>query len=122
MRLPMFYDSNIAPSTTTRSYDVRDLAGSTQSTFSVPFYTTRLNTTTGPILTGVSDVNSWYNSFVLTFRKRMSRHLQRQGHADRSLQPQVGVRVIGPGSAASLRRQCGVDPASTRRRFPIRRY
>lgn len=71
MRLPMFYDSNIAPSTTTRSYDVTDLSGSTQSTFSVPFYTTRLNAT-GPILTGVSDVNSWYNSFVLTFRKRMS--------------------------------------------------
>ena len=44
MRLPMFYDSNIAPSTTTRSYDVTDLAGGTQSTFSVPFYTARLNT------------------------------------------------------------------------------
>jgi hypothetical protein len=72
MRLPMFYDSNIAPSTTTRSYDVTDLAGGTQSTFQVPFYTTRINTNTGPILTGVSDVNSWYNSFVATFRKRMS--------------------------------------------------
>ncbi len=72
LRLPMFYDSNIAPSTTTRSYDVTDLTGATQSTFSVPFYTSRLNPSTGPILTGVSDVNSWYNSFVLTLRKRMS--------------------------------------------------
>lgn len=72
LRLPMFYDGNIAPSTATRSYDVTDFAGVTQNTFPVPFYTTRLNTTTGPILTGVSDVNSWYNSFVLTFRKRMS--------------------------------------------------
>jgi hypothetical protein len=72
MRLPMFYDSNIAPSTTTRSYDVTDLSGGTQSTFQVPFYTSRNNTTTGPILTGVSDVNSWYNSFVATFRRRMS--------------------------------------------------
>ena len=27
LRLPMFYDSNIAPSTTTRSYDVTDLRG-----------------------------------------------------------------------------------------------
>jgi hypothetical protein len=72
LRLPMFYDSNIAPSTSTRSYDVTDLGGATQSTFTVPFYTTRLNPTTGPVLTGVSDVNSWYNSFVLTFRKRMS--------------------------------------------------
>jgi len=72
MRLPMFYDSNIAPSTQTRSYDVTDLSGATQSTFSVPFYTSRINTTTGPILTGVSDVNTWYNSFVMTLRKRMS--------------------------------------------------
>jgi hypothetical protein len=71
LRLPMFYDSNIAPSTTTRSYDVTDLGGATQSTFTVPFYTSRLNAT-GPILTGASDVNSWYNSFVLTFRKRMT--------------------------------------------------
>jgi len=72
LRLPMFYDSNIAPSSTTRSYDVTNSSGSTQSTFTVPFYTSRINTTTGPILTGVSDVNSWYNSFVLTVRKRMS--------------------------------------------------
>src|SRR5689334_6823292 len=76
MRLPMFYDSNIAPSTTTRTYDVTDTAGATQSSFTVPFYTSRINTTTGPILTGVSDVNSWYNSFVLTFRKRMSSGLE----------------------------------------------
>ena len=72
LRLPMFYDANIAPSSTTRSYDVTDLAGSTQSSFTVPFYTGRINTNTGPILTGVSDVNSWYNSFVATFRKRLS--------------------------------------------------
>jgi hypothetical protein len=72
LRLPMFYDSNIAPSTATRSYDVTDPTGATQGTFTVPFYTSRINTNTGPILTGVSDVNSWYNSFVLTVRKRMS--------------------------------------------------
>jgi hypothetical protein len=76
MRLPMFYDSNIAPATTTRNYDVTDFGGATQSTFNVPFYTSRINTTTGPVLTGVSDVNSWYNSFVLTFRKRMSGGLE----------------------------------------------
>jgi hypothetical protein len=80
LRLPMFYDSNIAPSTTTRSYDVTDLAGATQSTFTVPFYTSRINTTTGPILTGVSDVNSWYNSFVLTVRKKMSQGVEFVGN------------------------------------------
>jgi hypothetical protein len=75
LRLPMFYDSNIAPTTQTRSYDVTDPNGATQSTFTVPFYPLtggRINSNTGPILTGVSDVNSWYNSFVLTIRKRMS--------------------------------------------------
>jgi len=76
LRLPMFYDSNIAPSTQTRSYDVTDATGATQNTFTVPFYTSRINTNTGPILTGVSDVNSWYNSFVFTFRKRMSAGLE----------------------------------------------
>ena len=80
LRLPMFYDSNIAASTTTRSYDVTDLSGATQSTFAVPFYTSRINTTTGPILTGVSDVNSWYNSFVLTVRKRMSQGVEFVGN------------------------------------------
>ena len=54
------------------AYDVTDLGGATQSTFTVPFYTGRIDPT-GPILTGYSDVNSWYNSFVLTFRKRMTR-------------------------------------------------
>ena len=80
MRLPMFYDSNIAPSTTTRGYDVTDLGGSTQSSFTVPFYTSRINTTTGPILTGVSDVNTWYNSFVLTMRKKMSQGVEFVGN------------------------------------------
>jgi hypothetical protein len=62
------------------SYDVTDLGGATQSSFTVPFYTSRINTTTGPILTGVSDVNTWYNSFVLTVRKRMSNGLEFVGN------------------------------------------
>lgn len=76
LRLPMFYDANIAPASQTRSYDVTNNTGATQSTFSVPFYTTRLNPTTGPILTGVSDVNAWYNSFVLTVKKKMNKGLE----------------------------------------------
>ena len=72
LRLPMFYDGNIAPSTTTRSYDVTSTAGATQSSFTVPFYNSRLNTTTGPILVGISDVNAWYNSMAISLKKRMS--------------------------------------------------
>jgi hypothetical protein len=76
LRLPMFYDSNIAPSTSTRSYDVTNLTGVTQSSFTVPFYTARINPTTGPVLTGSADVNSWYNSLVVTLRRRMSHGLE----------------------------------------------
>jgi hypothetical protein len=36
----------------------------------VPFYTSRIDPT-GPVLTGVSDVNSWYNSLVVTLKRRM---------------------------------------------------
>jgi hypothetical protein len=75
LRLPMFIDTNIAPSTTTRAYDVTDAGGATQGTVSVPFYTNRIDPT-GPVLTGFSDVNSWYNSVVLTYRKRMDRGVE----------------------------------------------
>ena len=72
LHLPIYVDANLAPSTTTKTYDITNAAGVTQSTVTLPFYTTRLNPGTGDILTGYSDVNSWYNSMVLTLRKRMS--------------------------------------------------
>lgn len=74
-RLPIFVDSNLAAATATRSYDVTGVSGATQSTFTEPFYTSRLDPT-GPILTGYSDVNSWYNSLVLTLRRPMSHGLE----------------------------------------------
>jgi hypothetical protein len=74
-RLPIFIDSNIAPSTTTRTYDITSSTGVTQSTLTEPFYTSRIDPT-GPVLTGYSDVNSWYNSMVLTLRKRMDHGLE----------------------------------------------
>ena len=61
----------------TRSYDVTNATGSTQSTVTVPFYSStaanggRIDPT-GPVLTGFSDVNSWYHSMVITFKKRMT--------------------------------------------------
>jgi hypothetical protein len=73
--LPIFVDTNLAPSTTTRSYDVTNVSGATQLSITEPFYTTRIDAT-GPILTGFSDVNSWYNSFVLTFHKQMNHGLE----------------------------------------------
>jgi hypothetical protein len=75
MRLPAFIDQNLAPSTTTRSYDITSLTGSTIRSLTVPFYTSRIDPT-GPVLAGISDINSWYNSMALTFRKRYARSLE----------------------------------------------
>ena len=61
LHLPIFIDTNLAPSTTTRSYDVTNISGATQLSITEPFYTGRIDPT-GPILTGFSDVNSWYTA------------------------------------------------------------
>lgn len=75
MRLPAFIDQNIAPSTTTRTYNVVTPSLTPIRSITVPFYTSRVDPT-GPVLTGFSDVNSWYNSMVLTFRKKYSHGLE----------------------------------------------
>src|SRR5581483_6111035 len=75
LRLPMFVDSNLQPATTNKNYDITNVAGATQSTVTEPFYTTRIDPT-GSILTGYSDVNSWYNSMVLSLHRRMTHGLE----------------------------------------------
>jgi hypothetical protein len=74
LRLPVFVDTNLAPSTTTKSYDI--LGGSATQTYTVPFYTNRIDTNTGGIFAGFSDVNAWYNSMVLSLRHPMRHGLQ----------------------------------------------
>jgi hypothetical protein len=76
LHLPIFYDANLAPSTTTKSYDILNSSGATTQTYTVPFYTTRINTNTGEVFVGSSDVNSWYNSMVLTLRRPMRHGLE----------------------------------------------
>jgi hypothetical protein len=75
LRLPMFIDTNLQPATASKSYDITNTAGLTQTTVTEPFYTTRIDPT-GPILTGFSDVNSWYNSMVLTLHRRLNHGLE----------------------------------------------
>jgi Carboxypeptidase regulatory-like domain/TonB dependent receptor len=72
LHLPVFVDANLAPATKTRSYDITDRTGATQETITLPFYSSRIDSGVGDILNGYSDVNSWYNSMVLTVRKSMS--------------------------------------------------
>jgi hypothetical protein len=76
LHLPASYDSNVAPTTLTKSYDVLNTAGTTALTATVPFYKSRIDAGTGLILNQVSVINSWYNGLVLTLRKPMSHDLE----------------------------------------------
>ncbi len=73
--LPIFIDANLAPATQTRSYDILNASGATSNVFTTPFYTTRIDPT-GIINVGYSDVNSWYNSMVVSFQRPMRHGLQ----------------------------------------------
>jgi hypothetical protein len=76
LHLPIFLDANLAPSTSTKSYDILSASGATAQTYTVPFYTSRIDTNTGEVFVGYSDVNSWYNSMVLTLRRPMRHGLE----------------------------------------------
>jgi len=76
LHLPIFWDANLAPSTSTKSYDILNSSGATTQTYTVPFYTSRINTNTGEVFIGTSDVNAWYNSMVLTLRRPMRHGLE----------------------------------------------
>ena len=72
VRLPVFVETNLDPSTAvTRNYLFLPAAGAAQN-IQLPYYTTRLSTNTGSVLTGFSDVNSNYHSFVASIRKPIS--------------------------------------------------
>jgi hypothetical protein len=75
LHLPIFVDANLAPSTSMKNYDILS-NGQTAQTYTVPFYTGRIDTGTGDIFVGYSDVNSWYNSMVLTLRRPMRHGLE----------------------------------------------
>ena len=75
--LPIFWDANLFPSTTTKTYDILASGGATTAqTYTVPFYTGRINTNTGEVFIGTSDVNAWYNSMAITIRRPMSHGLE----------------------------------------------
>jgi hypothetical protein len=42
----------------------------------VPFYTSRIDTNTGEVFIGSSDVNSWYNSMVISLKRPMRHGLE----------------------------------------------
>lgn len=73
LRLPIFVDTNVDPSSAVQNrYLVYPTASSTPSVIDIPFYKARLSRATGSVLTGFSDVNSNYHSFVATVRKPLT--------------------------------------------------
>jgi hypothetical protein len=75
LHLPIFVDANLAPATTTKTYNILNSNGSVAQTYTVPFYTSRIDPT-GQVYVGYSDVNSWYNSMVITIQRRMRHGLE----------------------------------------------
>lgn len=72
MRLPIFVDTNVDPTSATPRTYTNIAANGTTTVIPVTTYTRRLSTNTGSVLTGFSDVNSWYHSMAASFRKPLS--------------------------------------------------
>jgi len=72
LRLPVFVDTNLAPATTTATYDILNSPVGGPTSITVPFYTQRADTQTGVINAGLSTVNAWYNALVIEGKKRFS--------------------------------------------------
>ena len=76
MCLPRFIDTNVEAATTSKSYDIVDSTGTTEKTITVPWYTSRVTTSTASLLTGFSDMNTWYHSMVVTVKRPMDHGLE----------------------------------------------
>ena len=75
-RLPIYVDTNVDPnSAVSRTYLATTPAGGTFN-FAFPYYTARLATSTSSVLTGFSDVNSWYNAAAFSLRKPFSNGIE----------------------------------------------
>lgn len=75
MRLPIYVDTNIDPASATSGHTYayfNPATGVFQGNVAQTIYTNRLYTTTGPVATGYSVINSNYHSMVVTLRKPMS--------------------------------------------------
>ncbi len=75
MRLPIYVDTNVNPAVVTNRSYLLTTPGVTSS-FSFPYYSQRLYGGTSSVLTGFSDVNSWYNSGVFSVRKPFANGLE----------------------------------------------
>jgi len=125
LHLPIFTDQNLAPSTTTKSYDILNSSGGTAETYTVPFYTQRIDPT-GEIFVGQSTVNSWYNAMAITLRRPMRKGLEFTFNYTLSKSTD-GAQVAGsngtfngsdlPVDPKNLKAEYGVSDLDQRHRF-----
>jgi hypothetical protein len=71
MRLPIFVDTNVDPTSAIQA-PFNFIHNGVTTQFTEPVYTRRISNNTGSVLTGFSDVNSWYHSLVFSVRKPMA--------------------------------------------------
>ena len=76
LHLPIFIDTNVAPATGTRTYNLYNGSGTQTGTVTLPFYTSRITTADASINTGFSAVSSWYNSMVFSVKRPFSNGLE----------------------------------------------
>jgi hypothetical protein len=115
LHLPIFNDSNLAPATATKSYDILSTSGATMQTYTVPFYTNRIDTGTGIITTAYPSVNSWYNSFVLTARKQMRHGIEFTANYTLSKSRDDGEVIGSNGTFAGS--DIAIDPHNVRAEY-----
>ncbi len=77
MRLPVFVDTNVDPTSVVTNDPYLYIApNGTQQSITVPIYTRRASNNTGSVLTGFSDVNSWYHSMATSVRTQLNGSFQ----------------------------------------------
>ena len=76
--LPVYIDTNVDPNsvTTSHTFQYRNPVTGVTSAYAQPIFTNRLYTSTGAVATGLSILDSWYNSLVVTVHKPMSHGLE----------------------------------------------
>lgn len=130
-RLPVFLDANVAPSTTTVTYEIAGEDGRRLQTVELPLYTARLDDRLGVVQTGQSSVNAWYHALVLEVQKRLSHGFQLRAHLTVAKATDNGVLpgalgtfsgTLIPVNPFDLGREHALSDLDVRRRFVLHAY
>ena len=119
VHFPAHYDSNVAKNSLVKGYDILGSAtgGPTQLTSFVPFFTTRIDTTSGAILAEHSIATSTYHGMTVSVRKPMSHQIEVLANYTLSLATDSGAYNANAGSGMYLGSDGVLDPYNFRGEF-----